>query len=1741
MAYRNCDVEDLLSSDDDNDEISGESCLTRLTEVVLESLIYSDDEGDRDLHCTIDGRQLSEVRSELHRPDQHDVNETASHLLSWQLPDIGLFPGHEIATAPIYQTSDDGNDDYFSAAILDAVLDDSDRDDDVEVLTEENGDSYLTEFERAAKREQRYLFGDVCEQRCNPLFPSNTVSQYQSAPVGRLSYFALDAISALSGLKDRISSAHIHSSHISIGTSEGLVVVYNHDQSVQVTLSATDISSPVTVIDISDDKKYVVCGYGNGIIALWTIQRGLHSNLLLMYIDDLHHYPLKFLEIITQPMSRSKSDSIVSFISSDDSGATHRVRIKKSLFAKYSYESECLLNGSSASDTSANGKKKSNGNPAAVITCMSLLRPLPTSADTELSRGWIDIELMAFSTPTKAFIVQLRPTVMILHRWQVSPHVAAIPTAPQASETETEIESDDDSVKSVGSSANNSTWSSNSKSANTMATTASDALAKADQLPDMSLDWTWTVREGKCCPLLLRSCGPSLQVLSLTLAAPLAKIEGGSVTKSRKESGLTFSVTDGPMDGVAFITACWIEGDPSRIVALSETHIHILSYPTFIEIEKILLPPDMAYVLKPRSQYSSTGAKCVDLGPVPTRGHVLGFKSCGDCLYFYPVSKGAVSGPLPYSPEPLPFYRIRYSDVSHIKYESAVSHLAQQGKWFDALGLCLYCGGKDTSGKDSCEHKEGEKRNVLSREESSYFEGLIKNYADIAVCRHSLFLGTGSGQRLVERNGRAVDRIVESIGTRVNRRTPPRFAMYESSDGENQSYSHYQLTAQVCIQFCTALSLTDILYSDIYEMFIISGQESVFLRTLASHLVASCKSRERSGALRSLPIHVITNMEKMADYHEDSYRPLFSFNFALLERCVLSLDMQIQTTKYGSVGIPETMLRHNLISGFLYSYSCGGLDDVGAFKKAFDHHNNTLLANKGSSTFESISGSHLSVSSSSRVELVDRCAEGYKLLLFLLHSFSSLHFPTGTSPEAIVPLPAKRLLPLLREVIIASPESALVSQDGTPLVSPVDRSPNHYLNVLASVDQEALLHALSVGMRNIIEVEYRDEVCSLYVNLFEFVRLYDTRNRDVVRDSDHRSMTEAYFHYCQHDLLIGSFVLPEDVFVALIEYFAGYFQNGDRLPVVTGGVHWSAEEAVCRFAVGEISSAGSEGGRCSEGDSLARRDVVLSCLLRLHCWRAALLFDAGCCSSHCRQWVFKKDILLRAMDFFTEPDARLTSSQRPPSNEVYCYLKTLATILLGTADVISSSPGYDVVTWSEWTSYPCISDISSTSNHMAPLSEFKVFTTIVSLYFVKMAMTSMTETKELAAALYSDDIATLISATESCQFIQFELLTTIIDGILDSAGSADGLPHPIIDHDVFLKYLKLLLSRSPEGVYSFLSRSKQSGCQFPIKECLLLCTKSPAPTLKTPPSLNQRNESDRAWQSLDAVSFLKELSSDLHGAVAAVLLYMSCAFSATGVEGGRSRRNVKEMGLLTHAFDILIHLCVTEGGRVQPTPAKSGTMWFTALDSVLRIHGKQCALASDTFNTRLSIQGIIYCTLLLIIAVAILCSELCAGYGEHASSGCHPAVERFVCTMRLFVSASSAAEYIRDSSTTRIALSAIEEEDRPGDRDSFSWEGKEEVRGPLHLKSFRDMAFLLIGGTGSADLTGLLACSAICRHDLAELSRSTLAERVRYLWQPRIIFRGYFIRVRIETLLSSHMLLLFLIAEERQKNFNQRV
>ena len=96
--------------------------------------------------------------------------------------------------------------------------------------------------------------------------------------------------------------------------------------------------------------------------------------------------------------------------------------------------------------------------------------------------------------------------------------------------------------------------------------------------------------------------------------------------------------------------------------------------------------------------------------------------------------------------------------------------------------------------------------------------------------------------------------------------------------------------------------------------------------------------------------------------------------------------------------------------------------------------------------------------------------------------------------------------------------------------------------------------------------------------------------------------------------------------------------------------------------------------------------------------------------------------------------------------------------------------------------------------------------------------------------------------------------------------------------------------------------------------------------------------------------------------------------------------------------------------------------------------------------------------------------------------------------MRLFVSASSAAEYIRDSSTTRIAL---EEEDRPGDRDSFSWEGKEEVRGPLHLKSFRDMAFLLIGGTGSADLTGLLACSAICRHDLAELSRSTLAERVR--------------------------------------------
>lgn len=111
-------------------------------------------------------------------------------------------------------------------------------------------------------------------------------------------------------------------------------------------------------------------------------------------------------------------------------------------------------------------------------------------------------------------------------------------------------------------------------------------------------------------------------------------------------------------------------------------------------------------------------------------------------------------------------------------------------------------------------------------------------------------------------------------------------------------------TYQVCIQFCSTLGLTETLFRDILNVFVMAQQEALFLKALAqcvigmetgSHL-AMPLSRTLIQPLRCLPTHILLSMQKIVEAEVflcTSSSPS-SWSLFLLEQCIVSLDMHSQ-------------------------------------------------------------------------------------------------------------------------------------------------------------------------------------------------------------------------------------------------------------------------------------------------------------------------------------------------------------------------------------------------------------------------------------------------------------------------------------------------------------------------------------------------------------------------------------------------------------------------------------------------------------------------------------------------------------------------------------------------------------------------------------------------------------------------------------------------------------------------------
>ena len=1550
MAYHGCDFESLISSEDDS-ECDHDTPIGREN---LERLLYEDDDSESMLFLS------TELSSTINLVDQYDIKIEHNILMSQQNnskvpPEIFAFREEVVNGAAIIskmlmsveQDSDPEEDDCTSlVGQTNILLDDSEYEDFDELIENTWGKANpLAEFERAGRREQRHLLDKFALHlnRSDPLGllatgPHPTINQE-----GKFSYFALGTIASVGGKTKFVTAVHIHSSCISVGDNGGLITVYDHDQSPRLILYNSDISSSVTVIDITSDESFLVCGYENGVIALWNIFADARGNPLLVFIDDLHILPLKFLRILQAPKlqatkrKRFKSDSTVNFLSSDSSGATNRIKIKKTMFTKYTYESECLLKGSSAS---SKGSISSD-----IIISLSVLPSTLSPVNNSMeATDWLDMEIMSFSTSTKTFIVQLRPVVKMLHRWQIAPSSRC--------EIERENDSDGESDKSVGSSTNDSTTCSASRSLNN--------LSKLAIYPRISLDWSWTCIPGAglkapvLVPLLLRTHGSMIQVLSLSLCSSLPQSEGRPGSKcgdsSKDSSSISYAVVGHRVEEEQFISAKWIDGGSSRIVAITETHLLIFSFPDFVILDKSTLASDMAAIIQPESLYSPE-SRTRDGQSTELRSHPIPydivFESCGGNYYVFPLQRVPSLTTSFIAQSVIPFYRVSYSSEYHVGYGSSVLLLVQQGKWLDALSLCVQCATRRCEKEcdaDDAGFETG--RSQLSSKESSFIISLVRDYADTAVCRHSVFTG-----------GCLWSSGLTACGS-SNRAIRPRLL-------GNQSCSHYQLAAQVCIQYCVTLDIIDLLFTEIFEMFKMSGQESIYLRTIANYVISYQVSVEQSMALQCLPIHILCSMERMADCDSVSLLPLSSFTFNLLERCVLSLDMVRQAEKYGLTDIPDMMLRHELVSGYLYSFSCGGVYCVDAFKAAFAYYHLIYgstddcsrisydnITDRDSASCTTTVCCPLLSSSPTDTDQMEGKSVGYLLLLFLLHNLSGLTFPTGQPSKA--PVPVQRRLDLLEEVvstsIIATTAPGL---NVVPTTCTAGSSHRQYLRVLAAVDSEALLYCITVGMRHIPCTEpYIPKVRSLHINIFQFVSECDTSYQSGSCQVGERSMREAYFRYCVHDLMSAAFVLPEEMVLAFFEFLGSQIHDMHRNsqdvgsgPVSEEAVgsereNLRAKELVCRLACMEAHISALLYSNDDAQKSLNRFTVISQCLRTLHCWRAALLFDAEYCRARGSCYLLNRDNLTLAMSHLTGPNTPYT----PSGIEVFRYLNSLIRIL--SNDRSDSNDGYELDMPPELDGSPLVqSSFVSISPHT--LREFR---DIFSGYIVTLALISLEETKRLVTAIYSDDIPSLIAATEKSHSVQLELLTTLLDKAMHRNGPTENLSCPAVSHSTFLKYVSLLLWENPGELQPFLARCRISGYQFPLGECLLLLTAPATPLYGNlaPLSMITEGRGDISWRSLDAVAFLKELSSDLEGSLAAILLFISCAVFEERSEGtgnsGPIRSEPKHGSAVIHGVQYLIMLCTHQGVRDKSILSKSPSdesIWYTALDSLLSIPGTQ--------------------------------------------------------------------------------------------------------------------------------------------------------------------------------------------------------
>lgn len=1004
-------IEDILNAEDSDDDIN-------LSDSVdLEYLLHSKDDFD-------DNAEPSHRQRDIHE------NELEAHNVpSFNLDVDSTCGKNNVCMQPGIPVEELGND-------LESVDEGHNEDSDVDRLNQ------------AEVRERRFLDSGQ----------KDVISALQSKRTSNVlvnySNVRCDELSTLSNQLKRNSSYMQHGpgaatsmvvdeAYIAVGTSKGLVILFDHQQEIRSVLGSnlTITSRPTSAVTALDTHRLVsphqvkgfegllVSGYSTGEIALWDVAKGI----ILKLIADLHSSAIITASILDStsdgltsiggsgdeanfvglpagwhPIStahhdvnsvasvRGISTSIASVaassmqstslivISADGEGVMYKTRFSKTMWSSaFASESECLL------DSSTGPLSGYAPLPPLLRSIQSnnayLFKNRTNSADAKACCRYVaahrTARLLAINVGnSQTWIVQTHPKIKILYKWDApKPETACLNISDKAAQ----------SACSSSSRCLDWTWVAQKQEGS--APDQNPIYIPADQSdradPKEGVDWI---------PVLARCWGEGVELLSaLTTEETLSEPMGPTVANVSAVASPTSqdSAVQSITSAFSFLgsTAAPVSAASLSSRAASEKCVFLTKFSTshrcsFVG-QRIL---SLRWVSSTELVLLTTSDVIVTNQMLETMERFSLQPSLSMELNSFFATAAVVPAPSTIRLQNNVSGRKLFVAVNETMFSiqmqscfELANRLTEKGQWLEALALVL----------------ENVRRSPhMLQLYGAEVDRYIIRYAELAV-KHP---GTGSAA-LVPNSAAA------------------------SAVNSAQSKNHFHLVSGVCIEYCIACSHLELLFSHVYNIFKSVQRHYVFLEALEPYVL--------SQNITSLPPTLI------AEFCESALR----FNrLPSIERCVPYFEIAHLDMNF----ITKFLYENRMFSSFLYVYAHGLNDFAGAFQIIF----NFMLLPRGSAD-------------QAQDEPSDFADVGYKLLLFLCYTFDGRVFPRGDFMSGPHGDASWQLLQLAATAKLCPTPSIFSLQSAAELQAIAGAlGPYPYLRKLYEVDKLAMLHALRKGI-----------------------------------------------------------------------------------------------------------------------------------------------------------------------------------------------------------------------------------------------------------------------------------------------------------------------------------------------------------------------------------------------------------------------------------------------------------------------------------------------------------------------------------------------------------------------------------------------------------------------------------------------------------------------------------------------------